>query len=204
MTKAREITNALRAAAVQAAEAAGYSVERQTGVGRGPNQRLLLTKDGQTRTAALRTSRDMWVAFAPDGDGGWNTLGDVDLVLLAMVDNVDTQTTGTVWLLDAADLLPRFNLMAETMTDRGQELQPGMGVWIHANKLPKSNRYAAGSGMVEGVKPLVSGVELIPGSTPELSHASPNDVSPLDQAIAALADELGVEPSRISISISGS
>ncbi len=204
----REATRALRAAAIEAAEAAGFNVSRQTGVGRGPNQRLVLERDGETLTAALRTSRDQWVAFPPDGEGGWRTLDDVDAVLLSIVDQPQDEdaTSATVWLVPAEVARPRFDAMADIMSERGSELRPGMGVWVHAKRLDDDHRYAAGSGMVEGIEPLAESVAIEPGAQPELDPADEReafDASPVDAAIATLADELGIDPARISISISG-
>ncbi|CUH48960.1 hypothetical protein [Ruegeria atlantica] len=197
----RTITRALRDAAVKAAEAAGYTVSRQTGVGRGPNQRLVLEEDGKTKTAALRTSRDFWVAFPPDGNGGWKTLDDVDTVLLAINDDYDNPTKATTWLLDADKVRDCFNERAAVMTERGQTLRAGMGVWVSAYPLASDDHHVAGSGMVKGVLPLAVDVPLEPGASAELAQA---DVStPIDDAIAMLAEELGIDADRISISIRG-
>lgn len=77
----------------------------------------------------------------------------------------------------------------------------GMGVWVSAYKLDADVNYSAGSGMVDGVKPLAV-VPISIGDEPDLPHA-PNavGVSPIDAAINNLASELGIEPARISISI---
>ena len=50
-------------AAKKAADAEGYSMERVPG--RGLSNIWNVTKDGETKVASIRTTRDRWIAFPP-------------------------------------------------------------------------------------------------------------------------------------------
>src|SRR5690242_18103236 len=72
--------------ATKGAEQAGYTLKRQPG--RGLSNTYEVTKNGKTKIASVRTTRDRWIAFPPlDKGTRWKTLDDVDLVLVSAVDN---------------------------------------------------------------------------------------------------------------------
>ncbi len=72
-------------AAKQAAGKAGYKLTRVPG--RGLSNIWSMEKGGKTQMAAIRTTRDRWIAFPPlNGGTEWKTLDDVKLVVVAAVE----------------------------------------------------------------------------------------------------------------------
>src|SRR5260370_35005008 len=74
----------LVAAAKKAVTEQGYALTRLPGRGRASVWSM--KKNGKSELAAIRTTRDRWIAFQPLDDGAkWKTLNDVDLVVAAAV-----------------------------------------------------------------------------------------------------------------------
>ena len=95
-------------AAKKAADAQGYSMERVPG--RGLSNIWNVTKDGETKVASIRTTRDRWIAFPPlEGGTKWKTLDDVDTVIVATVDSKEEPENIEVYIFPSDDVRKRFD-----------------------------------------------------------------------------------------------
>src|SRR6185295_10108864 len=94
-------------AAKRAMEAGGYELNRVPG--RGLSNLWLFERNGKRGSASVRTSRDRWFAFPPlNGGNRWKTLDDVDIVLVATVDDADNPEKIEVYIFDADNVRTRF------------------------------------------------------------------------------------------------
>ena len=106
--------------------AQGYSLARVPG--RGMSNVWNVTKDGETRMASIRTTRDRYIAFPPlEGGTKWKTLDDVEMVAVATVDSKDAPEKVEVYLFPADDVRQRFNAQcddrcAQMLCCRGETL----------------------------------------------------------------------------------
>src|SRR5262245_61994256 len=82
----KRIRKQLVRAALNTLERQGYKVDKVRGGGTGRLRRI--GKNGKSRLAAIRTTQDTWLAFhRNENDTEWVTLADVDVVVVASVDD---------------------------------------------------------------------------------------------------------------------
>lgn len=116
-------------AAIEGVKKAGYAAKRQPG--RGLSNTWELTKDGVSKVASVRTTRDRYIAFPPlDGGKRWKTLDTVDLVLVSAVDDPANPQNVDVYLLPADDVRKRFDASYAARTENGHTVRDNFGMWI--------------------------------------------------------------------------
>jgi hypothetical protein len=140
------------AAARQGAEAEGYELERVPG--RGLSNVWTITKDGKTQRAAIRTTRDRWIAFPPLAKGTkWKTLDDVSVVIVASVDSKEEPENIEVYIFPADEVRQRFEAAYVARVKDGLVVRDNFGMWVNLD-LDKRAARAAGSGIIVKHKPV--------------------------------------------------
>jgi hypothetical protein len=211
------IRRALIAAAFSALNLEGWKVESAKGEIRGRVRRI--TKNGQSKLAAIRTSQDHWIAFPrTEDDSKWLTLSSVDVVIAAVVDDPTNPQSARVHMFDARDLERRFDRTLEARRKEGHQIQLGRGLWLPVYEQHGDHQvYFVGGGI--GVdSPAIATVSLSDASIRKGSTPPPFDGSvkpaPTDndddgesltiaQAKPRLARMYGVDPANIKIIIEG-
>lgn len=135
-------------AALEGARQQGYALKKQPG--RGLSNTYELTKDGKTQTASIRTTRDRWVAFPPLDDGKrWKTLDDVDLVLVAAVDDRLNPQNVDVYLFPADEVKKRFDASYAARIENGHTVRNNYGMWVMLDKGDDAVISQVGHGIAE-------------------------------------------------------
>ena len=160
-----------------------------------------ITRDGDSKLAAIRTTQDSWIAFPRTRDGSkWATLSEVDVVVVASVDP-DDRTFARIHMIDAEEMRNRFDRAYAARLGAGHTIPRGRGVWIALYKNEVSDPVTlvgAGAGIAN--KPIAR-VLLDPAT--QRDSASGDDERPLTiaEAKTRLARTLGVDPSSIKITV---
>ena len=135
------------------AERAGYELTRQPG--RGLSNVWRLAKDGKTEVAAIRTTRDRWVAFPPLESGKkWKTLDGVDLVLVAAVDDQADPQNVDVYLLPATDVRSRFDASYAARMKAGHNVRDNYGMWVKLDAGDPGVASQVGAGIADKNTPI--------------------------------------------------
>ncbi len=135
-------------AAVEGAKRSGYSLERQPG--RGLSNTWALTKDGVTKVASVRTTRDRYIAFPPLEKGKrWKTLDDVELVLVSAVDDPKNPQNVDVYLFPANVVRERFDASYEARIANGHTVRDNYGMWVGLDAGDPSVISQVGSGLAD-------------------------------------------------------
>lgn len=135
-------------AAKKAADAQGYSMERVPG--RGLSNIWNVTKDGETKVASIRTTRDRWFAFPPLESGTkWKTLDDVDTVIVATVDSKEEPENIEVYIFPANDVRKRFDAAYAARQKNGQSVKDNFGMWIGLDQDKRGIASSVGSGIID-------------------------------------------------------
>ncbi len=141
----------LVSAAKDALESKGYTLSRVPG--RGLSNIWNVEKGGKSQVAAIRTTRDRWIAFPPLENGTkWKTLDDVDLVVVAAVDAKDNPQNIEVYVFPQADVRKRFDDAYAARTKAGQVNKDNYGMWVGLDKDKRGIAASVGSGIVEHYK----------------------------------------------------
>lgn len=135
-------------AAKNAADAQGHSMERVPG--RGLSNIWNVTKDGETKVASIRTTRDRWFAFPPlEGGTKWKTLDDVDTVIVATVDSKDEPENIEVYIFPADEVRKRFDEAYAARQKNGQSVKDNFGMWIGLDQDKRGIASSVGSGIID-------------------------------------------------------
>ncbi len=135
-------------AAVEGAKRAGYELERQPG--RGLSNTYRVTKDGKDKIASVRTTRDRWIAFPPlDGGTRWKTLDDVELVLVAAVDDHQNPQNVDVYLFPADEVRKRFDASYAARVANGHTVRNDYGMWVKLDAGDPAVVTQTGAGLAE-------------------------------------------------------
>ena len=138
-------------AAKKAADAEGYSMERVPG--RGLSNIWNVTKDGETKVASIRTTRDRWIAFPPLESGTkWKTLDDVDTVIVATVDSKEEPENIEFYIFPADDVRKRFDAAYAARQKNGQSVKDNFGMWIGLDQDKRGIASSVGSGIIDHYK----------------------------------------------------
>ncbi len=187
-------------------DAQGWKVSRVKG------RVLRITKNGKSKLAAIRTSRDTWIAFArSDDDAAWVTLSDVDVVVASSVDDPENPKFAQVHMFDAGEVRERFDRAYAARKAADHSIPLGRGVWVSLYRDEATipvQRVGAGIG---NIHPPIARVQLdavgisapvAPQAANPTTHHS-DDIEPLTiaQAKARLARSLGVDPANIKITV---
>jgi hypothetical protein len=204
----KRIRKKLVSAALETLERQGWAIARANGVG-GRVRRI--TKNGSNRLAAIRTTQDTWIAFPrSEDDTKWGTLSDVDVVVVASVDDPHNPKFAKVHIIEAKEMRERFDRAYAARRAAGHDIQLGRGLWISLYQDEATSPVqlvGAGAGIAH---PAVAQVPL-DGNSPEIgapanavSHrADEKSDEPLTIAEAKrrLALSLGVDASTIKITV---
>jgi hypothetical protein len=198
--------------AIEALTQLGWKVERISGLGKSSVRRIV--KGNITKTVSIRTSQDTWIAFPRNqADDGWATLGDVDYVVAASIDDRHDPQFAQVHLIDGSEMRERFNRAYAARKNAGHSLPHGRGIWLSLYDKESDypvNRVGAGAGLIHtpiARVPLV-GRKLETSSQPREFVTSATSVSVEDARISIadakrlLALSLGVNEADVKITIS--
>ena len=140
-------------AAKQAAAEAGYKLTRVPG--RGLSNIWNMEKGGKTQIAAIRTTRDRWIAFPPlQGGTKWKTLDDVQMVVVAAVDSKENPRKISVYIFPADDVRKRFDAAYAARTAAGHTNKDNFGMWVALDHDPRGIASSVGSGITQHYKPV--------------------------------------------------
>ena len=143
-----EQRNILVHAATRALIEQGSEPERIPGRGRASNW-IIKRNGGQTRVT-IRTTTDRWIAFPPlEGGKKWKTLSDVDLVVVAAVDETNNPKMAEVYQFDADELRMRFDQSYAARTLAGHTIQDNFGMWVGLDRYNSDSPIYVGSGLVD-------------------------------------------------------
>ncbi|OYW45919.1 MAG: hypothetical protein B7Z08_04790 [Sphingomonadales bacterium 32-68-7] len=121
------------AAAIEGAKRDGYLMKRQPG--RGLSNTYAMTKDGVTKVASVRTTRDRWVAFPPlNGGKNWKTLDDAEVVLVSAADDRENPQNVDVYLFPADEVRKRFDASYAARIQNGHMVPDDYGMWVMLDK----------------------------------------------------------------------
>ena len=141
------------AAAKQGAEADGYELKRVPG--RGLSNIWTITKDGKAQRAAIRTTRDRWIAFPPLAKGTkWKTLDDVAVVIVASVDSKEEPENIEVYIFPADEVRQRFDAAYAARVKDRLVVRDDFGMWVNLDLDKRAAPTAVGSGIIMKYKPV--------------------------------------------------
>jgi hypothetical protein len=154
-------------AAKAGALAQGYKLTRVPG--RGLSNVWNVEKDGKTKVAAIRTTRDRWIAFPPLENGTkWKTLDDVELVVVAAVDSKDDPKNVEVYIFPATEVRQRFDKALAARTKAGHVNKDNFGMWVALDPDPRNIAASVGGGIAKQYKPVkVYSIETLMAHLPE-------------------------------------
>jgi hypothetical protein len=141
------------AAAKRGAKAQGYELERVPG--RGLSNIWTISKDGKTQRAAIRTTRDRWIAFGRLAkQAKWKTLDEVDTVIVATVDSKEKPENIEVFIFPADEVRKRFDASYAARVNAKIVINHDFGIWVNLDLDKRNMPIAVGSGIIERQKPV--------------------------------------------------
>lgn len=153
----------------------GYSLARVPG--RGLSNIWTVSKDGKSKLASIRTTRDRYIAFPPlEGGAKWKTLDDVELVVVATVDSKDDPENVEVYLFPADDVRKRFNAHYVARSKDGQTIKDNFGMWVALEHDDRGIAASVGTGIIDHYKPIA--VYPIADLLADNPHAEAGDEEP--------------------------
>lgn len=183
----------------------GWSYEKASGFGKKRIYRI--SRSGETYLVSAKTTQDTWFAYLPiDNGSSWQTLEDVDVVLVASVDNKENPREARVHWIPADRVSACLSAsLAEALKRSNKAAHPTQGHWIslyeQADKVT-----GAGLGIEFPAKrtqpmPIMQNNE----KPDEISNANDGAKKSPKQAIEdakkMVAEALGVDASAIKINI---
>ena len=211
--KKASIRRRLFSIATESLEKNGWEVTRASGPGKSGARRgssvRRITKNGKSQLASIRTTQDTWIAFPrTKDDTKWGTLCDVDVVVAVSVNDHANPRFAQVHMIDAKEMLDRFNRAYAARRAADHSIPLGRGVWLSLYEEEGTNpvhRVGAGAGIAN--QPIAV-VPLGESDTPVAPTKQPNWASDVDeqpltisQAKTKLARTFGVDPSSIKITV---
>jgi len=199
-----------------ALEQDGWTISRvprgQKGSGKGSVRRI--TRGKEIKLVSIRTSKDRHIAF-PRTEDGWATLGDVDYVCAVSVDKHDNPQEGWAHIIDAKEMLARFNRAYKARIKAGNSISAGQPMWVSLYQEEGTDpvyRVGAGVGRPENCPPKLKAKLWNEGEAPEIEQEPESaaeevqeliEETPLtiSEAKRRLAMTFGVDESCIKISI---
>ncbi len=123
--------------------------------GRGRSNVWAAEESGRIKRVAIRTTQDRWFAFPPMENGTkWKTLSDVDVVVVAAVDNRDDPKHVEVYRFDAGEVRKRFDESYAARTGAGQSEPDGYGMWVGLDVDRRGLPASVGSGLASVYPPI--------------------------------------------------
>ena len=173
--------HALVDAAKKTLQDSGYELKKIPG--RGLSNMWEITKNGTTERASIRTTRDRYIAFPPlDGGEKWRTLDDVDVVVVATVDDKDDPQNVEVYIFPAKEVRSRFDASYAARIEADMTVRDGFGMWIGLDPSDRELPTHVGSGIIEEYKivaeyPILS---LVEASSPTESDTPPFEIDEVE------------------------
>ena len=135
-------------AAKQGAQEQGYVLSRIPG--RGLSNVWNMEKDGKSQVGAIRTTRDLWIAFPPlEGGTKWKTLDDAELVVVASVDSKDDPQNIEIYIFPAQEVRKRFNAAYAARMKAGHVQKDNYGMWVALHPDERGIASSVGSGIAK-------------------------------------------------------
>ncbi|MGA3071518.1 MAG: hypothetical protein ABSD43_15015 [Terracidiphilus sp.] len=209
--KKHEVKRELFQRALEALAKDGWKIERMAGLGKSSVRRIV--KGGITKTVSIRTSQDTWIAFPRNqANDGWATLGEVDYVVAASVDDRIDPRFAQVHLIEGGEMRDRFDRAYAARKSAGHSLPRGRGMWVslyHKESDYPVNRVGAGAGLSNApiARVPLGGQRAEPSSPPREVATSFMRVAAEDAHISIaeakrlLALSLGVNEADVRITI---
>ena len=203
-------------AATRALREAGFAPERLPGRGRA--NVWAIEEGGRPKRVSIRTTRDRWFAFPPlDNGTKWKTLDDVDIVVVAAVDDPDGPNSIEVYRFDAEEVRERFDASYAARIQAGRSEPDNFGMWVGLDIDGRGLPASVGSGLASEHAPIAiySLEQLIAGNKEEASDiAEPGEATePSQDTIAEVMKQAreriatlsgaNVEAVKLSCSIEG-
>ncbi len=132
--------------AVQSLSETGLKPEKVRG--RGRSNIWTIQENGTRKFLSIRTTRDRWIAFQPLPGRKWQTLDNMDIVIVAAVDDPDTPAEILVYRFDAAEVRRRFDESYDARIRNGNKVPFGCGMWVC---LDNTGRSHAAESVGEGI-----------------------------------------------------
>lgn len=118
--------------------------------GRGLSNIWNIKKDNQTQVASIRTTQDRWIAFPPlEAGTKWKTLDEVEIVIVATVDNKEAPENIEVYIFPAIDVRKRFDAAYEARKKNGQSIKDNFGMWVGLDHYSENTPASIGSGIID-------------------------------------------------------
>ena len=147
--------NILVGAAIRALEGKGFEPDRVPGRGRSNVWKIV--ENGQRKRVSIRTTKDRWFAFPPLKKGTkWKTLDDVDVVIVAAVDDRDDPQNVEVYRFDAAEVRKRFDESYAARIQAGQTVKDNFGMWVNLDTDDRGLPASVGAGLAAKHAPIAT------------------------------------------------
>ena len=157
--------------AIRALTEAGYEPQRQPGRGRA--NVWTIEEGGRQQRVSVRTTRDRWFAFPPlDNGTKWKTLDDVDIVVVAAVDDSNEPNRIEVYRFDANEVRKRFDAAYSARIRAGQSEPDNFGMWVGLDVDSRGLPSSVGSGLASEYTAIA--VYSLDQLIPENRDAAPN------------------------------
>lgn len=162
-------------AATKALTETGYHLVKLPG--RGRSNVYAATKDGKMIRISIRTTKGRKFAF-PSTDKGkaWLTLDDVEVVVVAAVDDRDDPTIIQVYKFDAAEVRKRFSDAYSARTKADIVVRDNFGMWISLDKDNRGIPRSVGTGLGDDFPPIAEYLisDLVKEKQIEIERGSPS------------------------------
>ena len=100
---------------------------------------------------------DRWFAFPPlKGGTKWKTLDDVDVVIVAAVDDRDDPQRIEVYWFDAVEVRKRFDESYAARIQAGQTVKDNFGMWVNLDKDDRGLPASVGAGLAVVQSPVAT------------------------------------------------
>ena len=132
-------------------EGVGYEMQRVPGKGR--SNVWELHKGNKKTIAAIRTTQDRYIAFLPLEEK-WKTLGDVDTVIVAAVDDIENPQNVEVYMFPADEVQKRFDEAYYARVKAGYKINEDVGMWVCLDPIDHDSLNGVGTGILRDHKPI--------------------------------------------------
>jgi hypothetical protein len=134
-------------------EANGFALTRMPG--RGRSNVWKLDRHGKVQLASIRTTKDRWFAFPSLKHGTkWKTLDDVELVIVAAVDDREHPRNVEIYLFEAPEVRRRFDAAYAARTKAGRVVTDNFGMWVNLDEDKRHLPASVGAGLAAEHKPI--------------------------------------------------
>jgi hypothetical protein len=168
----------LKEVAESLSETLGYTLSRVPG--RGLSNVWNLQKDGKTQVAAIRTTRDRFIAFPPlEGGKKWKTLDDVGLVIVAATDSKKDPKQIEVYIFPATEVRKRFDASYAARIKEKHIVRDNFGMWLCLYPDHRPTPSSVGSGIAKDYQRVgLYAVESVLAEAKALTWSDDADVEP--------------------------